>query len=46
MKTIGREPREVRNRLELFDILRQEVERLDCEDTIKADMRLRAPFDA
>jgi cobalt-zinc-cadmium efflux system membrane fusion protein len=45
MKTARAEAREARNRLELFGIPRQEIERLDREDTIKADVSLRAPFD-
>ena len=46
MKTAQAEAREARNRLELLGVPRQEVERLDREDTIKADVSLRAPFDA
>ena len=45
MKTAQAEAREARNRLELLGVPRQEVERLDQEDTIKADVSLRAPFD-
>ena len=45
MKTARAEAREARNRLELLGAPRQEVERLDREDTIKADVSLRAPFD-
>ena len=45
MKTAQAEAREARNRLELLGVSRQEVERLDREDTIKADVPLRAPFD-
>jgi len=45
MKTARAETREARNRLELLGVSRQEVERLDREDTIKADVLLRAPFD-
>jgi membrane fusion protein, heavy metal efflux system len=45
MKTVQAETREARNRLELLGTPRQEVERLDREDTIKADVPLRAPFD-
>jgi cobalt-zinc-cadmium efflux system membrane fusion protein len=45
MKTARAETREARNRLELLGIPRQEVERLDREQTIKADVLLRAPFD-
>ena len=45
MKTARAEAREAQNRLELLGIPRQEVERLDREQTIKADVPLRAPFD-
>jgi cobalt-zinc-cadmium efflux system membrane fusion protein len=45
MKTARAEAREARNRLELLGVPRQEIERLDREDTIKADVPLRAPFD-
>ncbi|HSA61518.1 MAG TPA: efflux RND transporter periplasmic adaptor subunit [Nitrospiraceae bacterium] len=45
MKTARAEARETRNRLELLGVPRQEVERLDREHTIKADVPLRAPFD-
>ena len=45
MKTARAEARETQNRLELFGVPRQEVERLDREQTIKADVPLRAPFD-
>jgi membrane fusion protein, heavy metal efflux system len=45
MKTAQAEVREARNRLELLGVPRQEVERLDREDTIRADVPLRAPFD-
>ena len=45
MKTAQAEAREARNRLELLGVPRQEVERLDREDTIKADVPLRAPFE-
>jgi membrane fusion protein, heavy metal efflux system len=45
MKTAQAEAREARNRLELLGVPGQEVERLDREDTIKADVPLRAPFD-
>ena len=45
MKTARAEVREMQNRLELFGVPRQEVERLDREQTIKADVPLRAPFD-
>ncbi|MDZ4855844.1 MAG: efflux RND transporter periplasmic adaptor subunit [Nitrospirota bacterium] len=45
MKTAQAEAREARNRLELLGVPRQKVERLNREDTIKADVSLRAPFD-
>ena len=45
MKTAQAEAREAQNRLELLGVPRQEIERLDREDTIKADVLLRAPFD-
>ena len=45
MKTAQAETREAHNRLELLGVPRQEIERLDREDTIKADVPLRAPFD-
>ena len=45
MKTARAEIREAQNRLELFGVPRQEVERLDREQTIKVDVPLRAPFD-
>jgi cobalt-zinc-cadmium efflux system membrane fusion protein len=45
MKTARAEAREMQNRLELFGVPKQEVERLDREQTIKADVPLRAPFD-
>ena len=45
MKTARAEAREARNRLELFGVPREEIERLDRDDTIKADVPLRAPFD-
>ena len=45
MKTAQAEAREARNRLELLGVPRQEIERLNREDTIKADVPLRAPFD-
>lgn len=45
MKTARAETREARNRLELLGVPRQEIERLDREHTIKADVSLRAPFD-
>ena len=45
MKTARAETREAQNRLELLGVSRQEVERLDREQTIKANVPLRAPFD-
>jgi membrane fusion protein, heavy metal efflux system len=45
MKTARAEAREMSNRLELFGVPLQEIERLDREQTIKADVPLRAPFD-
>ena len=45
MKTARAEAREMQNRLELFGVSKQEVERLDREQTIKADVPLSAPFD-
>jgi membrane fusion protein, heavy metal efflux system len=45
MKAARAEARETRNRLELLGVPREEIERLDREHTIKADMPLRAPFD-
>jgi cobalt-zinc-cadmium efflux system membrane fusion protein len=45
MKTAWAEAREMQNRLELFGVSQQEVERLEREQTIKADVTLRAPFD-
>ncbi|MEQ1628075.1 MAG: efflux RND transporter periplasmic adaptor subunit [Nitrospira sp.] len=45
MKTARAEARETQNRLELLGVPRQEVERLDRNHTIKADVPLRAPFD-
>lgn len=45
MKTAEAEARETQGRLELLGVTRQEVERLDRERTIKADVPLRAPFD-
>ena len=45
MKTARAEARETQNRLELLGVPRQEVERLDRDHTIKADVPLRAPFD-
>ena len=45
MKTARAEIREAQNRLELFGVPWQEVERLDREQTIKVNVPLRAPFD-
>lgn len=45
MKTALAEARETKNRLELLGVPRQEIERLNREHTIKADVPLRAPFD-
>ncbi|HSN03984.1 MAG TPA: efflux RND transporter periplasmic adaptor subunit, partial [Nitrospira sp.] len=45
MKTAQADARETQNRLELLGVPRQEVERLEREHTIKADVPLRAPFD-
>jgi cobalt-zinc-cadmium efflux system membrane fusion protein len=45
LKTVQAEAREMQNRLELFGVPQQEIERLDREQTIKADVPLRAPFD-
>jgi membrane fusion protein, heavy metal efflux system len=45
MKTARAEAREMQNRLELFGVPQMEVERLDREQTIKANVPLRAPFD-
>ena len=45
MKAARAEAREARNRLELLGVPREEIERLEREHTIKADMPLRAPFD-
>src|SRR5512134_98004 len=44
-KTAQAETREARNRLELLGVPQQEIERLDREHAIKADVPLRAPFD-
>ena len=44
MKAARAEARETRNRLELLGVPQEEIERLDREHTIKADMPLRAPF--
>lgn len=45
MKAARAEARETRNRLELLGVSREEIDRLDREHTIKADMPLHAPFD-
>jgi cobalt-zinc-cadmium efflux system membrane fusion protein len=45
MKTARAEFHEALNRLELLGVPRQELERLDREHTIKADVPIRAPFD-
>ena len=45
MKTARAEARETQNRLELLGVPRQEIDRLDRDHTIKADVPLRAPFD-
>lgn len=45
MKTARAEARETYNRLELLGVPREEVDRLDRQHTIKADVPLRAPFD-
>ena len=45
MKAARAEARETRNRLELLGVPREEIERLDRDHTIKADVPLRAPFD-
>lgn len=44
MKSARAESREARNRLELLGIPEQEIQRLDREQTIRADVPLRAPF--
>jgi cobalt-zinc-cadmium efflux system membrane fusion protein len=45
MKTAQAEVREAKNRLELLGVPGGEIDRLDREHTIKADVPLRAPFD-
>jgi cobalt-zinc-cadmium efflux system membrane fusion protein len=45
MRTARAEARETETRLELLGVPRQEIERLDREHTIKADVPMRAPFD-
>lgn len=44
MKTARAEVREAQNRLELLGVSRKEIDRLDRDQTIKADVPLRAPF--
>jgi cobalt-zinc-cadmium efflux system membrane fusion protein len=44
MKTAQAEARETKNRLELLGVAQEEIERLDRDHTIKADVPLRAPF--
>lgn len=44
MKAARAEARETKNRLELLGVPREEIDRLDREHTIKADVPLRAPF--
>lgn len=45
LKTARAEAREARTRLELLGVTEQELQRLNREHTIKADVALRAPFD-
>lgn len=45
MKTARAELREAKNRLELLGVPPKEIDRLDRELTIKANVLLRAPFD-
>ena len=45
MKTARAEMREAKNRLELLGVPQEEIDRLERELTIKADVPLRAPFD-
>lgn len=45
MKTAQAEIREAKNRLELIGVPGEEIGRLDREQTIKAEVPLRAPFD-
>ncbi len=45
MRTAQAEARETKNRLELLGVPPDEIERLDRQHTIKADVPLRAPFD-
>ena len=45
MRTARAEAHEIQNQLGLLGVPRQEIERLDREHMIKADVALRAPFD-
>ena len=45
MRTAQAETRETKSRLELLGVPQDEIERLDREHTIKADVPLLAPFD-
>jgi cobalt-zinc-cadmium efflux system membrane fusion protein len=45
MRTASAEAREMQNQLELLGVPRREIDRLNREHTIKADVPLRAPFD-
>jgi membrane fusion protein, heavy metal efflux system len=45
MRTAQAEARETKSRLELLGVPPDEIERLDREHTIRADVPLRAPFD-
>ena len=45
MRTARAEARETRSRLELLGVPQDEIDQLDREHTIKADVPLRAPFD-
>ncbi|MBH0204461.1 MAG: efflux RND transporter periplasmic adaptor subunit [Nitrospira sp.] len=45
MRTAQAEARETKNRLELLGVTPDEIDRLDRDHTIKADVPLRAPFD-
>ncbi|HEU5406468.1 MAG TPA: efflux RND transporter periplasmic adaptor subunit [Nitrospira sp.] len=45
MKTARAELREAKNRLELLGVPQEEIDRLERELTIKADVPLRAPFE-
>lgn len=44
MKTVRTEVREAQNRLELLGVPREEIDRLERDHTIKANVPLRAPF--